>query len=156
MAIIEKLKEADIMDLEELFNQSNEDSKKEFDFVRLPDGVYVALVKKFEFKTQVKVIDGENREIIKAAWTFILDESEGEYAKVLQFKSSKLDSKDAMTRFLKDVRKFDVEFESFEQLVETINDEVVDTPCLIQLETSTDNPDFQWLNIIVEEDDEEE
>ena len=145
MAIISKLKEADLLDLRELFEQSNEDSKKgQIEFVTLPDGVYVVLVKKFEFKTT------EN--IIKATWTFEVDESEGEFAKVLQFKSSKLDSKEAMTRFLKDVRKFDVQFESLDELLETLNDQVVGTPCLIKLETQTDNPDRQWLNIIVEED----
>lgn len=150
MAIITKLKEADLLDLQELFDQSNEDSKKDtsFEFVKLPDGVYVVLVKKFEFKTTQ---DGT----IRGTWTFEVDESEGEFANTLQFKSSKLDSKDAMTRFLKDVRKFEVEFESFDELIETLNDQVVGTPCLIRLETSTDNPDYQWLNIIVEEDDEE-
>lgn len=148
MAIISKLKEADLLDLRELFEQSNEDSKKgQIEFVKLPDGVYVVLVKKFEFKTQDNVI--------KATWTFEVDESEGEFAKVLQYKSAKLDSKEAMTRFLKDVRKFGVEFESLDDLFEKLNDEVVGVPCLIKLETQTDNPDRQWLNIIVEEESEE-
>lgn len=145
MAIISKLKEADLLDLRELFEQSNEDSKKgQIEFVKLPDGVYVVLVKKFEFKTTDNVI--------KATWTFEVDESEGEFANVLQFKSSKLDSKEAMTRFLKDVRKFDVQFESLDELLETLNDQIVGTPCLIKLETQVDNPDRQWLNIIVEEE----
>lgn len=148
MAIISKLKEADLLDLRELFEQSNEDSKKgQIEFVKLPDGVYVVLVKKFEFKTQDNVI--------KATWTFEVDESEGEFAKVLQYKSAKLDSKEAMTRFLKDVRKFGVEFESLDDLFEKLNDEVVGVPCLIKLETQVDNPDRQWLNIIVEEESEE-
>jgi hypothetical protein len=145
MAIISKLKEADLLDLRELFNQSNEDSKKgDIEFVRLPDGVYVVLVKKFEFKTL------EN--VIKATWTFEVDESEGEFANVLQYKSAKLDSKEAMTRFLKDVRKFDVDFNNLDELLETLNDQIVGTPCLIKLEAQTDNPDRQWLNIIVEDE----
>ena len=148
MAIISKLKEAYLLDLKELFEQSNEDSKKgQIEFVKLPDGVYVVLVKKFEFKTT------EN--IIKATWTFEVDESEGEFANVLQFKSARLDSKEAMTRFLKDVRKFDVEFETLEELLETLNDQIVGTPCLIKLEAQDDNPDRQWLNIIVEDEGEE-
>lgn len=148
MAIISKLKEADLLDLKELFVQSNEDSKKgDIEFVKLPDGVYVVLVKKFEFKTTDTVI--------RATWTFEVDESEGEFANVLQYKSSKIDSKEAMTRFLKDVRKFDVEFETLDQLLETLNDQIVGTPCLIKLEAQTDNPDRQWLNIIVEDEGEE-
>lgn len=144
MAIVSKLKEKDLLDLRELFDQSNEDSKKgQIEFVKLPDGVYVTLVKKFEFKT--------TDNIIRATWTFEVDESEGEFGKVLQFKSFKLDSKESMTRFLKDVRKFDVQFESLDELLETLNDQIVGTPCLIKLETQVDNPDRQWLNIIVEE-----
>ncbi len=148
MAIINKLKETDLIDLRELFEQSNEDSKKDqIEFVRLPDGVYVVTVKKFQFKTA--------DDIIKATWTFEVDESEGEFADVLQYKSSRLDSKEAMTRFLKDVRKFDVEFETLDELLETLNDQIVGTPCLIKLEAQTDNPDRQWLNIIVEEGEEQ-
>ena len=148
MAIVTKLKETDLLDLQELFNQSNEDSKQgAIEYVKLPDGVYVVLVKKFEFKTA-------NNGIIRATWTFQVDESEGEFGGVLQFKSAKLDSKDAMTRFLKDVRKFEVEFETFDQLLNTLNDQVIGTPCLINLETSKDNSDYQFINIIVEADEE--
>lgn len=148
MAIVTKLKETDLLDLQELFNQSNEESKQgAIEYVRLPDGVYVALVKKFEFKTA-------SNGIIRATWTFQADESEGEFGGVLQFKSAKLDSKDAMTRFLKDVRKFDVEFETFDELLNTLNDQVIGTPCLINLETSRDNTDYQFINIIVEADEE--
>jgi hypothetical protein len=148
MAIVTKLKETDLLDLKELFEQSNEDSKRSaIEYVKLPDGIYISEVRKFEFKTTA-----DNR--IRATWTFQVSEAEGEYAKVLQFKSTNLDSKDAMTRFLKDVRKFRVEFDSFDQLLELLNDKVVGMPCLIQLETQVDNPDRQWLNIIVEEDEE--
>lgn len=148
MAIVTKLKETDLLDLQELFNQSNEESKQgAIEYVRLPDGVYVTLVKKFEFKTA-------SNGIIRATWTFQVDESEGEFGGVLQFKSAKLDSKDAMTRFLKDVRKFDVEFETFDELLNTLNDQVIGTPCLINLETSRDNADYQFINIIVEADEE--
>ena len=150
MSIVTKLKETDLLDLQELFEQSNEDSKldTEFEFVRLPDGVYVVLVKKFEFKTDK---DG----IIKASWQFEVDASEGEFANVLQWKSSKLKDKASMTRFLKDVRKFDVEFETLEDLLTSLNDQVVGVPCLIELVEQEDNPDFQWLNIIVEDEEEE-
>jgi hypothetical protein len=148
MAIVTKLKETDLLDLQELFNQSNEESKKSaIEYVKLPDGVYVVLVKKFEFKTSPTGI-------IRATWTFQVDESEGEFVDVLQFKSAKLDSKDAMTRFLKDVRKFNVQFETFEQLLNTLNDQVIGTPCLINLETSKDNADYQFINIIVEAEEE--
>lgn len=148
MAIVTKLKETDLLDLQELFEQSNEESKKgSIEFVRLPDGVYVVLVKKFEFKTT-------DNGMIRATWTFEVDESEGEYANVLQWKGVKLDSKDAMTRFLKDVRKFNVQFETFQELLETLNDQVIGTPCLIKVETSNDNPDYQFINIIVEEGEE--
>ena len=148
MAIVTKLKETDLLDLQELFEQSNEESKRgSIEFVRLPDGVYVVLVKKFEFKTT-------DNNMIRATWTFEVDESEGEYSNVLQFKSVKIDSKEAMTRFLKDVRKFNVQFETFQELLETLNDQVIGTPCLIKVETSTDNADYQFINIIVEEGEE--
>lgn len=144
MAIVTKLKETDLLDLQELFNQSNEESKQgAIEYIKLPDGVYVVLVKKFEFKTATTGV-------IRATWTFQVDESEGEFAEILQFKSAKLDSKDAMTRFLKDVRKFDVQFETFNELLNTLNDQVIGTPCLINLETSKDNSDYQFINIIVE------
>jgi len=145
MAIVSKLKEKDLLDLRALFEQSNEDSKKNIEFTKLPDGVYVVIVKKFEFKlTEDK--------IIRATWTFETDESEGEFANTLQYKSFKLDSKEAMTRFLKDVRKFNVDFETLDELLETLNDQIVGTPCLLKLETQKDNPDRQWVNIIVEEE----
>lgn len=148
MAIVTKLKETDLLDLQELFKQSNEDSKQAaLEYVKLPDGVYVSIVKKFEFKTAANGL-------IRATWTFTVDESEGEFAGVLQFKSAKLDSKDAMTRFLKDVRKFNVEFETFDELLTTLNDQVIGTPCLINLETSRENSDYQFINIIVESDEE--
>jgi hypothetical protein len=145
MAIITKLKETDLLDLKELFNQSNDESKRTVEYVKLPDGIYISEVKKFEFKTTAN-------DKIRATWTFEVSEAEGEYSGILQFKSTTLDSKDAMTRFLKDVRKFRVEFDSFDQLLEILNDNVVGMPCLIQLETQVDNPDRQWLNIIVEEE----
>ena len=59
-----------------------------------------------------------------------------------------------MTRFLRDVRKFNVEFESFNELLDSMADQVVGAPCLIELEQQADNPDFQWLNIIVEDEEE--
>ena len=152
MAIVTKLKETDLLDLQELFQQSNEDSKVadgDFEFVRLPDGVYVVLVKKFEFKT-------DKEGVIKASWQFEVDASEGEHANVLQWKSSKLKDKASMTRFLKDVRKFNVEFETMDDLFTSLNDQVIGVPCLIELVEQEDNPEFQWLNIIVEEDEEEE
>ena len=147
MAIVTKLKEADLLDLQELFAQSNEESKKDFDFVKLPDGIYMVDVKKFEFKT-------DNDGVIKASWTFQVDEAEGEFANVLQFKSSKLKSADSMTRFLKDVRKFDVEFETLDDLLNTLADQVVGAPCLIELVAQEDNDEYQWLNIIVEDEEE--
>jgi len=61
-----------------------------------------------------------------------------------------------MTRFLKDVRKFNVEFETMDDLFTSLNDQVIGVPCLIELVEQEDNPEFQWLNIIVEEDEEEE
>lgn len=152
MAVIDKLKEADLLDLKELFAQSNDASKigGDFEFVRLPDGVYLVEVKKFEFKT--KDSDGK----IRASWQFEVNEAEGEYAGVLQFKSDVLDSKEKMTRFLKDVRKFGVEFETLDELFETLAGQVIGQPCLIKLETAElldgQTEARQWLNIIVEED----
>ena len=154
MAIITKLKEADLLDLQTLFEQSNEESKTDdsFEFVKLPDGIYMVEIKKFEFKTVKK----DDVETIKASWTFIVDEAEGEFGGVYQFKSANLKDKAAMTRFLRDVRKFDVEFETFNELLESMADQVIGAPCLIELEQQEDNPDFQWLNIIVEDEEEDE
>lgn len=149
MAIITKLKDTDLLDLQTLFEQSNEDSKTGFEFVTLPDGDYIATVKRFEFKTDIK---GK----LRASWQFETDAMEGEYANILQFKSDVLDTKDRMTYFLRDVRKFGVEFESLEELLDTLADNVVGRPCIIRLETAEllegQTTPRQWLNIVVEEE----
>ena len=156
MAIIDSLKETDLQDLQELFTQSNEDSKTayNFEFVKLPDGEYISFV------TDLKIRKNDKNEL-RASWTFEVSELEGEdYEGVKQYKSDNLKDKKAMTRFLQDVRRFGVEFETLEELYDSISEKVIGQPCVIKLDTpaATDQyPDpMQFLNIIVDLEDEEE
>lgn len=156
MAIIDNLKETDLTDLQELFAQSNEDSKTayNFEFVQLPDGQYISYV------IDLKIRKNDKDEL-RAAWTFEVSEIEGEeYEGVRQYKSDNLKDKKAMTRFLQDVRRFGVEFESLDELYDSIAENVIGQPCVISLETAAPIGDFtegrQFLNIIVETDEEED